>query len=64
MTSRIQVELAHESRIDGVLPHFRAYQRCYGDFAGATEDRTRTFLAELLRDPRAGVVVITTHVEA
>ena len=58
MTSPIQIEVVHESRLDEVLPHFRAYQRCYGDFAGATEDQTRTFLAELLRDPRAGVVLI------
>jgi GNAT superfamily N-acetyltransferase len=58
MALHIQVEIAPSSRVDDILPHFRAYQKCYGDFAGATEQQTRDFLAELLHDPRSGSVVI------
>jgi GNAT superfamily N-acetyltransferase len=58
MPSHIQVEVAHESRLDDILPHFRAYQSGYGEFACASEGQTRTFLAELLRDPCSGAVLI------
>ena len=60
MSSHIQVEVAEESRVEEVLPHFRAYQKCYGEFAGATEGQTRDFLTELMRDPRSGVVLIAS----
>jgi GNAT superfamily N-acetyltransferase len=61
MASNIRVEVAEESRIEEVLPHFRTYQKCYSEFAGATEGQTRDFLTELTRDSRSGVVLIASE---
>ena len=58
MPSHIQVEVARESRIDDILPHFRAYQSSYGEFACASEKQTRDFLLDLLREPRDGAILI------
>jgi GNAT superfamily N-acetyltransferase len=60
MASHIEIEVAQESRVDEVMPHFRAYQKCYVEFAGASERQTRDFLTELMRDPRGGVVLIAS----
>ena len=41
-----------------ILPLFRAYQGLYSQFVAATEEQTRTFLAELMRNPQSGVIMI------
>src|SRR5262245_24543304 len=58
MQSHIHVEVARESHLDDILPHFRAYQIGYGEFACASERQTRDFLAELLSEPRNGAILI------
>ncbi len=63
MPSHVPVQISPESRIEEILPLFRTYQGLYSQFVAATEDQTRTFLAELLRDPQSGVMMIA-EVEA
>ena len=50
--------LATESLLDEILPHFRAYQAAYNQLAGANEAQTREFLAQLLRMPESGFIVV------
>jgi GNAT superfamily N-acetyltransferase len=54
----VTLELATEARIDGLLPHFRAYQAGYRQFSDAGEAQTREFLLALIRDAKSGFVLL------
>ncbi|HTO04900.1 MAG TPA: GNAT family N-acetyltransferase [Opitutus sp.] len=57
---KVVLELAFESRIDDLLPHFRTYQAGCSQFSATSEEQTRDFLLDLLRNPSSGFVVLAT----
>ena len=58
MKAKLQLRLATTADVDAILPHFRAYQKHYSQLTAATEDKTRSFLEELVSRSQQGFAII------
>lgn len=58
MSSLPTIRIANLGDLASLLPLFRAYQSHYGQLTNASEEQTKTFLAEHLANSQAGFVLL------
>ena len=58
MLKKPQLRLAIPTDVDAILPLFRAYQNHYNQLTNATEEKTRSFLKELVANVPQGFAII------